>query len=170
MVITMLRLTSPSRPSEMPGRSLMVNVMPPAFPTEKRIWLWAWSFWVSPAVRIRERAHSGTVHEEPPQPGSLGLKERLGGITINHDGLVKHQPTALGIVAPDALALRKGGRPAKELAQGFQGPVHPRVLVNGLGIAVHTGDEQDEQGAFDLSRAQLLGECRLGFGHETCLG
>src|SRR5262249_1886485 len=109
------------------------------------------------------------VHEELPQPGSLGLKERLGGITINHDGLVKHQPTALGLVAPSALALREGGRPAKELAQGFQCLVHPRILVNGLGIAVHTGDEQDKQSAFDLGRAQLLSECRSGFGHETCL-
>src|SRR5262249_31270375 len=66
-------------------------------------------------------------------------------------------------------ALRKGGRPAKELAQGFQCPVHPGVLVNGLGIAVYTGNEQDKQSAFDLSRAQLLGECRSGFGRETYL-
>src|SRR5262245_18055942 len=41
-------------------------------------------------------------HKEMSQPGSLGLQERLGSITINHDGLVKHQPTALGIVAPYA--------------------------------------------------------------------
>src|SRR5438132_1574506 len=43
------------------------------------------------------------VHEEPPQPGSLGLKARLGAITINHDGLGKHQPTARGIVLTVAL-------------------------------------------------------------------
>src|SRR5215468_9358005 len=109
------------------------------------------------------------VHEELPQPGRLGLQECLGGITIDHDGLVKHQPTALGIVAPYALALRKGGRPAKEFAQGFQCPVYPRLLVNGLGIAVHTGDEQDEQGAFGLRRAQLLSEGRSEFGHEIRL-
>src|SRR5262249_24068085 len=46
LVITLLRLTSPSRPREMPGRSLMVNVMPPALPTERTIWLCAWSFCV----------------------------------------------------------------------------------------------------------------------------
>src|SRR5262249_51733669 len=56
------------------------------------------------------------VHEELPQPGSLGLKERLGGITIHHDRLVQHQAAVLGIVPPDALAVRKGGSPAKELA------------------------------------------------------
>src|SRR5262249_11470550 len=72
------------------------------------------------------------VHGELPPPGSLAPKERCGGITIHHDRLVKHQPPALGIVAPYAPALRKGGSPAKELAQGFQCPVHPRGLVNGL--------------------------------------
>src|SRR5438128_11273455 len=102
------------------------------------------------------------VHEKLPQPGSLGLKERLGGITINNDRLVKHQPTTLGIVAPYALALRKGGSPATELAQGFQCPVHPPVLVARLGIAVHTGAEQAEQCASDLTCAPSLGERRLG--------
>jgi hypothetical protein len=72
------------------------------------------------------------VHEKLPQPGSLGLKERLGGITIDHHGLVKHQPTTLGIVTPYALALRKSGCPAKEFAQGLQGPLNPSALVNGL--------------------------------------
>ena len=40
----------------MPGRSLMVKVIPPALPTERTIWLWACKVWVSPWVRVRDRA------------------------------------------------------------------------------------------------------------------
>ena len=100
--------------------------------------------------------------EEVPQRRHLLFDRWLARIALDDDRLVEQELAALGVVAPDASALREGGRPAEERAQDVQRLLDPEPLIDGLVVTILAGDEQDQQGRGGLAGTEGTGE----IGHE----
>jgi len=85
------------------------------------------------------------VVEELPQLRRLPLDRLLARVALDDDRLIEQQPPALGIVAPDASALRESRRPAEQRPQDAQRLVDPMHLVDRPVIAIPARDEQHQQ-------------------------
>jgi hypothetical protein len=89
--------------------------------------------------------------EEFTEGFDVPLQQGLAGIALDDDRLVEQQPAALGVVTPDATALREGSGSAEQRAQHFQRLLDPEPLVDGLVAAILARDEQHEQGRCGLA-------------------
>jgi hypothetical protein len=96
--------------------------------------------------------------EKIPQRGHLLFNQMLAFVSLNDDRLVKQELAALGVVTPDATALRKGGGPAEHGAQHVQCLFDPEPLIDGLVAAILARDEQDQQGRCGFAGTECSGE------------
>ncbi len=69
----------------------------------------------------------------------------LACVAVDDNRVVKQKLPALGIVAPNAVAPRKGGRPAEQCAKHVQSLLHPIPLVDRLVAAILARDKRHQQ-------------------------
>jgi hypothetical protein len=98
------------------------------------------------------------------------LDRLFAGVALEDHWLIEEELAALGVIPPDAFALREGGGPAEQRAECLQCLLDPIALIDGLIGAVwacRSKNQRSGQPVPEPNGRTEARDCDFGTGRRT---